>query len=95
MYCTPFIIFYYDQQMHNYFTNYHTPTCFDTIMSSSGSLKSISCQVTPSISNTAVVSPTAVFTLAWEMFQTKFAEKTTPHILFSMTFSPKILPFMR
>jgi len=26
--------FYYDEQMHNYFTNYHTPTCFDTIMSS-------------------------------------------------------------
>jgi len=30
------IILYYDQQMHNYFTNYHTPTCFDTIVSSSG-----------------------------------------------------------
>ena len=24
-----------DQQMHNYFTNYHTATCFDTIVSSS------------------------------------------------------------
>jgi len=23
-------ILYYDQQMHNYFTNYHTATCFDT-----------------------------------------------------------------
>jgi hypothetical protein len=34
-------IFYYfvlDQQMHSSFTNYHTPTCFDTIVSSSGSL---------------------------------------------------------
>jgi len=31
-------ILYYDQQMHNYFTNYHTPTCFDTILSSSDSL---------------------------------------------------------
>jgi hypothetical protein len=31
-------ILYYDQQMHNYFTNYHTPTCFDTIVSSSGRL---------------------------------------------------------
>jgi len=30
--------FYYDQQIHNYFTNYHTPTCFDTIVSSSESL---------------------------------------------------------
>jgi hypothetical protein len=30
-----FIIFYYDQQMHNYFTNYHTPTCFGNIVSSS------------------------------------------------------------
>jgi len=29
---------YSDQQMHNYFTNYHTPpTCFGTIVSSSGS----------------------------------------------------------
>jgi hypothetical protein len=27
-----------DQQMHNYFTNYHTATCFDTIVSSSDSL---------------------------------------------------------
>ena len=33
-----FIILYCYQQMHNYFTNYHTPTCFDTIVSSSGSL---------------------------------------------------------
>ena len=34
-----FIIFYYDQQKHNYnyFTNYHTPTCFNAIVSSSGS----------------------------------------------------------
>jgi len=32
--------------MHNYFTNYRTPTCFDTIVSSSGSLWSISYQVT-------------------------------------------------
>ena len=28
-----FIILYYDQQMHNYVTNYHTATCFDTIVS--------------------------------------------------------------
>jgi len=29
---------YGDQQMHNYLTNYRTlPTCFDTIVSSSGS----------------------------------------------------------
>jgi len=32
------IILYYDQQMHNYFTNYHTPTCFDTIVSYFGSM---------------------------------------------------------
>jgi len=38
MYRAYFIILYYDQQMHNYFTNYHTPTCFDTTVSSSGSL---------------------------------------------------------
>jgi hypothetical protein len=32
-----FFILYYDQEMHSYFTNYYTPTCFDTIVSSSGS----------------------------------------------------------
>jgi len=46
MYYESFIILYYDQQTHNYFTNYQTTTCFDTIVSSSGSLKSISSQVT-------------------------------------------------
>ena len=25
------IILYSDQQMHNYLTKYHTPTCFDTL----------------------------------------------------------------
>ena len=38
IYRVSFIILYNDQQMHGYFTNYHTPTCFDTIVSSSGSL---------------------------------------------------------
>ena len=33
-----FSILYYAQKIHNYITNYHTPTCFDTIVSSSGSL---------------------------------------------------------
>jgi len=27
MYCAFFIILYCGQQMHNYFTNYHNPTC--------------------------------------------------------------------
>jgi len=36
MYHVCFIILFYDQQMHNYLTNYHTPTCFNTLMSSSG-----------------------------------------------------------
>jgi len=46
LYRASFIILYNDQQMHNYFTNYHTATCFDTIVSSSDSLQSIPCQVT-------------------------------------------------
>jgi len=46
MYRAYFIILYNDQHMHNYFTNYHTATCFDTIVSSSDSLQSIPCQVT-------------------------------------------------
>jgi len=37
---------YIGQQMHNYFTNYHIPTCFDIVVSSSGNLSSITCQVT-------------------------------------------------
>jgi len=39
-------ILYNDQQMHNYFTNYHTATCFETIASSSDSCNPIPCQVT-------------------------------------------------
>jgi len=37
MYHASCITLYYDQPMQNYLTNYHTPTCFDTIVSSSGS----------------------------------------------------------
>jgi len=37
-YCYFKIFLYYDQQMHNYFTNYHTPTYFDILVSSSGSM---------------------------------------------------------
>jgi len=33
--------------MQNYFTNYHTATCFDTTVSLSGSLKLVPCKVTP------------------------------------------------
>jgi hypothetical protein len=40
-----FFMLYYEQ-IHNYLTNYHPPTCFDTIVSSSRSLWSIPCQVT-------------------------------------------------
>jgi hypothetical protein len=36
----------YDQQIHNYLTNYHTPTYLDITVSSSVSLWSIPCQVT-------------------------------------------------
>ena len=38
LYRPSLIILYCDQQMHKYFTNYHTATCFDTIVSPSGSL---------------------------------------------------------
>ena len=48
LYCASFIILYNEPTLaHNYFTNYHTATCFDTIVSSSGSLQSIPCPVTP------------------------------------------------
>jgi len=32
------MVLYNDKQMHNYFTNYHTATCFDTIVSFSDGL---------------------------------------------------------
>ena len=36
--CTVHLLFLYnDQNRKHYFTNYHTPTCVDTIVSSSGS----------------------------------------------------------
>ena len=38
MHSASFIIMCCDHKMHNYFTNYHTPICFDTIVSSSGTL---------------------------------------------------------
>ena len=46
----PCIFHYFVQwskNAHNYFINYHTATCFDIIVSSTDSLWSIPCQVTP------------------------------------------------
>jgi len=37
----------------------------------------------------------AQFFLEWEMFQTKRVEEIKTHILCSMTFFPKIMPFMK
>jgi len=47
--CTSFIFCYFvirPTNAHNYFTNYHTTTCFDTIVLFSGSSQSRTCQVT-------------------------------------------------
>jgi len=33
MYRASFILSYYDEQLHNYLTNYHTPKYFDTVVS--------------------------------------------------------------
>jgi hypothetical protein len=49
-----FIILYYDQQMHIYLTNCHTPTCFVTIASSSRELVISTLPSCTSISNAAV-----------------------------------------
>jgi len=54
MYRASFIILCYDQKMHNYFTNYHTATCFDTIVSSSGLLVINTLPSYTSIPNAAV-----------------------------------------
>jgi len=44
---------YYDEQMHHYCTNYHTPTCFDTIVSSTVGLVINALPSYTSISNAA------------------------------------------
>ena len=44
MYRASFIILCHDQQIHNYFTSYITPKCFDTVVSFSGSLQAIPYQ---------------------------------------------------
>jgi len=49
-----FFILYNDQPTHNYFTNYQTPTCFDTIVSSSGELVISTLSSYISMSNAAV-----------------------------------------
>jgi hypothetical protein len=49
------IILCYDQQLHIYFTNYHTATCFDIIVPSSDSLWSITCQVTQVFQNQLLI----------------------------------------
>jgi hypothetical protein len=41
-----YILYNEPTNAHNYFTNYHTATCFDTVVSSSDSLQSTPCQVT-------------------------------------------------
>jgi len=33
MYRATFVILYYDQPMHNYFTNYHSPTLYGEVNS--------------------------------------------------------------
>jgi hypothetical protein len=40
-------ILYPDQQIHNYLTDYHTATFFDTMLLPSESLQSVPCYVTP------------------------------------------------
>jgi hypothetical protein len=45
--CISYYFVLWPTNAHNNFTNYHITTCFDTIVSSSDSLQSIPCQVTP------------------------------------------------
>ena len=48
LYSATFIILYNEPtNAHHYSTNYHTATCFDTVVSSSDSPQSIPCPVTP------------------------------------------------
>jgi hypothetical protein len=67
MFHASFIILHCDQQTHNYFSNYHTPSkCFDTpLVSSSGSLQSIPCQVTQ-------VCPVQLLVIQFTVFFTEF-----------------------
>ena len=77
-----FIILCYDQQMHNYFTNYHTPTYFETIVSSSGNLYSILCQVTQVFQTQLLIIQFKIM-----MFHTGFVQhdSTHTHIAYTAT----------
>jgi hypothetical protein len=49
-YAVPCILYHsvlWPTNTHNYLTNYHTATCFDTTVPSSDSLQSVPCHVTP------------------------------------------------
>jgi len=69
-------ILYNDQQMHNYFTNYHTATCFDSTVSSSGSSQSVPCQVTQVFQMQLLVVQFII-----KMFHTGFAQVLTLYSL--------------
>jgi hypothetical protein len=45
--------------------------------------------------NVHFLSHVAQFFLEWEMFQTRLVKKIKMHILSSITFFSKIVPFMR
>ena len=64
------IIVYSDQQTHNYLTNYHTATCFDTILSPSDSLQSTPCPVTP-----VFQMQLSVIQFTVQLFHTGFMER--------------------
>jgi len=52
MYIAYFVILYRDQQMHNYFTHYHTATSFDTVILRQSVINTLPSYT--SISNAAV-----------------------------------------
>jgi len=46
-------------------------------------------------SSTNILSYLAQFFLEWEIFQTKVVEEVKTHILSTITFFPKIVPYKR
>ena len=71
----------YDQQMHNYFKYYHTPTCFDTIVSSSGSLQSIPCQVTQVFQKQLLVIQFTIKTITSSLRMTRYCVETCRSVI--------------
>ena len=84
--CHIFNLVQWPTNAHNYFTNYYTPTCFATIVSSSGRSPLVPCQVTPVNQKQMLVIQFKI-----KIFHTGFMQVLTIVVEVSMSKIVKIL----